>query len=291
MSDRNEEELVVEEEQLDDIEDSSEDEAPETDDREPESESENEPDEEDDRVVVLGEEPEEEQHEEAPAWVKKVRKTNRKLESEVKRLRRELEQRSSEAARPKKIDLGEKPTLKSAKYDAEKYEQQLAEYYDRKRAVEAQEAAAKAAAEAQNRQWTEKQNLYTVKKSEHGFKDFEDAEELVKNTLDVTQQSIIVQGAEDSALLVYALGKNPKKLEELAAVKSPVDFAVKLGKLESQLKVTKKKAPAPEKRAAGKTGGLGGSGDATLERLRAKAEKTGDYSEVLAYKNRSRQQS
>lgn len=285
------EEVDIVEEELDDVETDEEEEeqAPEVEDREPESESENDPEEEEDRVVTtFGDEPEEvPEHEEAPAWVKKVRKKNRQLESELKKLKRELQERSTEGSRPK-VELGEKPTLKSAKYDDKLYEKQLTEYYDRKRAVEAQEAAAKKQIEAQTKSWEERNQRYAAKKVEHGFKDFEEAEELVTNSLDLAQQSIIVQGAEDSALLVYALGNNPKKLEELAAVKNPVDFAVRLGKLESQLRVTSKKAPAPEKRVTGKTGGLGGNADATLARLREKAAKTGDYSEVIAYKKRSR---
>jgi len=251
-----------------------------------ESESEIDPDEED-VVVTLGEGSEEEQHEEAPGWVKKVRKNNRRLESENKKLKRELQQRSTEG-RPK-VELGEKPTLKSAKYDDKAYEKQLAEYFDRKRVIEAQETESKKAVAVQTEQWEKRQSRYNTQKSEHDFSDFAEVEELVTNTLNVTQQSIIVQGAEDSALLVYALGKNPKKLEELAGVKNPVDFAVRIGKLESQLKVTKRKAPAPEKRVSGgKTGGLGGSDDATLTRLREKAAKTGDYTEVTRYK-RSKQ--
>ncbi len=282
-----EEEVVVEENL--DKETSEEEKAPETEGRELESESESDPDEEEDRVVTtFGEDPEEKEHEEAPGWVKKVRKNNRRLESENKKLKRELLTRSTEG-KPK-VELGEKPTLKSAKYDDKKYEQQLIEYYDRKRVVETQQAETKKTVDAQTREWEKRNSRYTAQKSEHNFKDFEEAEELVTNTLNVAQQSIIVQGAEDSALLVYALGSNPKKLEELAAVKNPVDFAVKIGKLESQLTVTNRKAPAPEKRVAGKTGGLGGSGDATLTRLREKAEKTGDYTEVTAYKRSKRSQ-
>lgn len=279
-----EEEIVIEENL--DVKTSEEEEAPETEDRESESESENAPDDEESRVVLFGEE-EEEQHEEAPGWVKKVRKNNRRLESENKKLKRELQDRSTE--RRPKVKLGEKPTLKSAKYDDKAYEQQLSEYYDRKRVIDDQETASKMAVETQTKQWADRQVQYNVQKAEHNFSDFEEAEELVRNTLDIAQQSILVQGAEDSALLVYALGNNPKRLEELAGVKSPVDFAVRLGKLESQLKVTKKKVPAPEKRVTGKTGGLGGGGDATLERLREKAAKSGDYSEVLAHKKRSRE--
>jgi hypothetical protein len=45
--------------------------------------------------------------------------------------------------------------------------------------------------------------------------------------------------------------------------------------------------PPPEKPVQG-NGRLSGSSDATLERLRADAEKTGNYTKVIAYKKQLR---
>lgn len=275
----------VEEEETDEAEESE----PEDEDQE-ESPDDEEPDEdeEEERVVVIGDEEPDEEEKEAPGWVKKVRKVNRKLESENRRLKRELEQRSTAAEKPP-IEVGEKPTLKSVGYDDKKYEKALAEYYERKRQAEQYEAEKAKKLEEQQKQWQERQQRYVTQKEAHGFRDFDDAEELVANTFSVTQQGIIVQGAEDSALVIYALGKNPKKLEELSKVTDPVEFAFKVAKLESQLKVTNRKAPSPEKRVKGaKNGGLSGSEDQTLARLRAEAEKTGDYTKVIKYRQKKR---
>ncbi len=156
-------------------------------------------------------------------------------------------------------------------------------HHERKQKVEAFEAEKKQAVENQQESWAKRQVRYTERKAEHSFKDFNEAEELVTNTFDATQQGIIVQGAEDSALVVYALGRNPKKLEELAKISDPVEFAVAIGRLESQLKVTSRKAPPPEKKVAGKSGASGG-GDDTLERLREEAVKTGNYTKIRQYK-------
>jgi len=83
------------------------------------------------------------------------------------------------------------------------------------------------------------------------------------------------------------LGKNPKKLEELSKITDPVDFAFKVAKLESQLKVTDRKAPKPEKRvSSNKSGGISGNSDKTLDRLRDEAAKSGDYTKVTAYKRK-----
>lgn len=262
----------------------------------PEIEETDQDEDEEDRVVTIGDEaPEPEEGEEdspeAPGWVKKVRKVNRKLENENKKLKRMLQERSTEtpAVQPP-VELPEKPTLKSCNYDGVKFEQALVEYHEKQKAYEAQKEAQVKAQEALKQKWQQKHTAYAAKKQEHKFRDFEDAEEMVSNMLSVTQQEIIVQGADDSALVVYALGKNPKKLEELGEVTDPVEFAFKVAKLEAQLKVSNKKAPAPEKRIqAAKSGtGLSGGADQTLERLRAEAEKTGDYSKVVAYKRQKR---
>jgi len=272
---------VVEEEIIENPE-VSEEEAPEVD-----EETQEEEEEEDDRVVMIGdEEPseeEEEESQEAPKWVKTVRRVNREQEREIKRLKKQLE----EVAKPqeKPLELGPKPTLESSKFDDKKFEQDLITWHEQKRKVEEQQKAKEKEVAAQNKAWQEKQERYVSLKQEHSFKDFQDAEEVVSDTFNQTQQGIIVQGADDPALLVYALGKNPKKLEELAKITDPVVFAFKLAKLEAQLKVTNRKAPAPEKRVTGgKTGA--GSTDRTLERLREEAAKTGDYSKVAAYKRK-----
>jgi len=277
-----EDEFVVEEDQ-------SNEEVEET---EVEDSDEVEDDEEEDRIVTIGDEqpPEEEEEAEAPGWVKKVRKVNRKLESEVKALKRQLAERSTEQQKPEPtIEVGEKPTLKSVRYDDKKYEQELASYYERKRLAEEQQAQQAKQVEEQKRQWQKRQERYVEKKREHSFKDFDEVEDLVQNSLDVMQQNIIIHGADDSSLLVYALGRNPKKLEELSAVKDPVEFAFRVAKLEEKLKVTSKKAPAPEKKISGsKAGGLSGKADQTLERLRKEAERTNDYTKVTAYKRKQR---
>jgi hypothetical protein len=63
-----------------------------------------------------------------------------------------------------------------------------------------------------------------------------------------------------------------------------VKFAFAVARLEKELKVTNRRAaPAPERIVQG-TGRASGTVDSTLERLRAEAEKTGNYTKVLQYK-------
>lgn len=244
---------------------------------------------EDEVVVTIGEETpptEEEEVARAPEWVRELRKNHR----ELLRKNRELEAKlnATTGAETKPAPLGKKPTLDDCDYDAERFETELTSWYDRKR--KADEEAARVEAEQKDAQkaWQAKLDAYGKAKTELKVKDFDDAEALIQENFSQTQQGIILQGAENSALLVYALGKNLKKLKELASINDPVKFAFAVAKLETQLKVTNRKAaPPPEKTVRG-TGPVSGTMDSQLERLRADAERTGDYSKVVAYKQQKR---
>jgi len=236
---------------------------------------------EDDLVVSIdGESPAPE--EAAPEWVRDLRKQHREQKRRNRELEQELEQMRNQGQRAQ--PLGPKPTLEVFDYDTDKYEKALADWFDRKRRHDAEQETAQRQQQAIEEAWTAKQQEYFRRKEAMKAKDFDDAEDTVKDILNVTQQGIIVKGAENPEFVVYALGKNPKKAQELAQIDDPIDFAFAISKLESKLKIaTKKSAPPPEKTVKG-TGRVSGSVDSTLERLRAEAEKTGDYSKVMKYK-------
>ncbi len=235
-------------------------------------------------IVSIGEEtpPPEDEQTRAPEWVRELRKQHRELQKKNRELEAKL---ATPAAENKPAALGKKPTLEDHDYDSEKFEQALESWYERKRSHD--EAAAKADAEvkAKQQEWQAKLDAYGKAKAELKVRDYEDAEAHVQEVFDVTQQGVLLQGAENPALLVYALGKNPKRTQELASIKDPVKFAFAVAKLETQLKVTNrtKAAPPPEKSVKGNTR-ISGSVDSTLERLRAEAEKTGNYTKVMQYK-------
>jgi len=236
---------------------------------------------EDDLIVSIdGESPAPE--EAAPEWVRDLRKQHREQKRRNRELEQELEQMRSQGQRAR--PLGPKPTLEVYDYDTDKYEKALTDWFDRKRRHDAEQETAQRQQQAIEEAWTAKQQEYFRRKEAMKAKDFDDAEDTVKDILNVTQQGIIVKGAENPEFVVYALGKNPKKAQELAQIDDPIDFAFAISKLESKLKIaTKKSAPPPEKTVKA-TGRVSGSVDSTLERLRAEAEKTGDYSKVMRYK-------
>jgi hypothetical protein len=241
----------------------------------------------DEVVVTIGEEappPEEPAH--APEWVRELRKSDREKSRRIRELEAKLQTTAQTETKP--VTLGAKPKLEDHDYDAEKFEEALATWFERKR--KADEANAKQEAEVMNQQkaWQAKLEGYGKAKAELRVKDFEDAEAVAQELFNVTQQGIMLQGADNPALVVYALGKNPKKAQELASIKDPVKFAFAVAKLEKDLKVTNRRAAPPPERVVSGTGRVSGAVDSTLERLRDEAARTGNMTKVIQYKAQKR---
>jgi len=259
-------------------------------DQEGESESEHANDDEGEVVVSIGEEsPPQTEESRAPEWVRELRKQNREKERRIRELEAKIQSTAQTENKP--VVLGAKPKLEDHDYDTDKFEAALSDWYERKRATDQEAEKARQAEQAQRDAWQSRLDSYGKARAELKVRDFEDAESTVQELFDVTQQGIVVQGAENPALVIYALGKNPKKAKEIADIKDPVKFAFTVAKLEKELKVTNRKAAPPPERTVQGTGRVSGSVDSTLERLRAEAEKTGNMSKVIAYKRQLRQKS
>lgn len=244
-------------------------------------------DDEEEVVISIGEEaPPQEEETRAPEWVRELRKANREKERKIRELEAKL---NATATETKPVALGAKPTLESCDYDSDEYEKKLADWYERKREADAAEAEAAAQRDAEAKAWQDKLDSYEKAKASLKVRDYEDAEAFALDTFNVTQQGIVIQGSDNPALIIYALGKNTKRAKELASITDPVKFAFAVAKLETQLKVSNRKAAAsPERTIASGGTRLSGAVDSTLERLRAEAEKTGDYTKVLQYKRQKR---
>ena len=269
-----EEELEIEDAAIDEV-----------DEGEPEEEAESE---EPDEIVVSidGEEPPPQEEQAAPEWVRELRREHR----ELKKRNRELESRVSQSAETNPaVTLGAKPSLENLDYDTEKYEQSLADWYERKRLVDDQQSQARRSEEEQQQAWNAKLEGYVEAKTKLKVRDYDDAEEVAQQMFNVVQQGVVIQGAENPALVIYALGKNPKKAKELAAIDDPVKFAFAVAKLESNLKIGNRKASTQPERTVSATARSSGSVDSTLERLREEASKTGNMDKVMAYKRAQKQ--
>jgi hypothetical protein len=232
-------------------------------------------------VISIGEDPAPEEEGKAPQWVKDIREENR-------RLKREKAERERAEQERQNLEVGEKPTLEGCDYDAERYENELLGFHQRK--AKADEITTQRDQEAQvyREAWNQDFERYNSQKTSAG-EDFQDMADRASDKLDVTQQAVIIQAADNAAHVIYALGKYPQRLEELAAIKNPIKLARAVVKLEQEIKVApRRKAPAnvdePERGSASISGG----GDKELERLEKIADKTGDRSALIAYKRKQR---
>jgi hypothetical protein len=252
---------------------------PPEDDDQDDSQDDDQPDDEEEVVVSIGDEAAP-ASDEAPEWVRELRKQNRELQRELAEARK--------GKSPEIPEVGDKPTLEACEFDEERYEQELNGWLDRKaKADRAKSEAEQSQAKAQEA-WSADLAAFRDQSKTLGAKDFASAEEEVTAVLSPVQQAILIQGAESKALVVYALGKNPAKLRELAKITDPVKFAFAAAKLETQTKMEKRRpTSSPEKQVRG-SAPLSGGSDATLERLEKEADRTGDRTKLIAYKQKLR---
>lgn len=242
-----------------------------------------EPESEEVEITIEGEEPDPKEPEEAPEWVKEVRKQNRELQKKVK----EYEDKLKQQAEPKKPVLPPKPKLADFDFDEDKFEAAMTDWFEAKKSVEAEEQRVKTEQQKAQEAYLKRLEDYNERKAVSRLKDFDDAEEQVKTTLNPMQQSIIVKHAKAPEQVVYVLGTKPEKAKEFQSIQDPIEFALAIRELENKLKVTPKvQKPAPEVIPTGSSKASGA--DKMLEQLEAEAEKTGDRSKILAYKRKLR---
>lgn len=240
----------------------------------------------DEVVVSIGEDPPPQEEDRAPQWVRELRKSNREKERKI----RELEARLNAApTETKPVVLGKKPSLEECDYDAEEYERKIAAWYEDKRLYDTEQAKAEAQRDAETKAWQGKLDSYAKAKASLKVRDYDEAEAFALDTFSVTQQGIVLQGSEQPAVVIYALGKNQKKAKELSSITDPVKFAFAIAKLETQLKVTNRQATtSPERTIVSGGGRISGAIDPTLERLREEASRTGNMTKVIQYKTQKR---
>jgi outer membrane murein-binding lipoprotein Lpp len=212
--------------------------------------------------------------------IRKVRERNRELAAKV----RELENGKKPAVEPE-IIVGEKPTLETCEWDEEKFEAQLDAWKERKRKAEEQAAKQTDQQRQANEQWQGTLSNYAQKRQAFPAEVMDEAESAVATTLSPVQQAIIVSVADNPAKLMLALGRNQAKLDAIATTSDPLKFAALVAKLETEVKMTKRRTTAePDTPVRGSAATSITSGDKELERLEKEARRTGDRSKLVAYK-------
>lgn len=220
----------------------------------------------------------------APADTDLVKHLRQQIRERDKRLSEV--QRAAPAEEP--IVVGDRPKMADFDYDEERFDEAIDAWDERRRAAEKQEAARTSQKQRQEEEWNKVVRGYADKKAKLRYPDVQDAEETAFAALSPTAQSLIAKHADNPALFIYAAGKSPTKLAELARIDSEGDpFAIvkAVTKMEATLQTTRKapRAPDPDTPVRGRAVTTS-SVDKQLAKLEAEAEKTGDRTKIQAFK-------
>lgn len=231
---------------------------------------------------LSGDEPDDE-----PVGIRNLRNRVKELTAKVKEYEKTIPATQAD-------ELPPEPELEDFDYDTAAFKQAHSQWVRKSLDHEKRQAEAQEMAQRAEQRWQTRLSYYDEAKEKLAVQDYDDAEAVVSEMFtkpfpgiraDDVRIGIIKQGAKDPAALVYALAKNPAKAKELAEIDDPVEFAWKAATLEAKMTITRSGSkPAPERKMGGTVPGVAGALDNTLERLRAEAEKTGDYSKVMRYK-------
>jgi hypothetical protein len=267
--DLNEEVDQIEDEPAEDVNDSDD-----------ESTREAEKEEEAEEVISFGDESQESEDDKESAHQRLIRLRQESIEKD--RLIEELKQRSA-PVQPH-VSADRKPQLsdEDIDHDEDAYSAKLLAW---QKAVDARAAEQDA--------WVKRVDAYKQAGKDLKVKSFASAEIEVQEKLSLQQQGFLLQALKDPALsakFVFALGKNPTALKELAATKDPIEFVVKVTERKALLLAQAKKVAPSGKRPTAPSDSVSGKPDLdkVAERLLDKAMKTGDMTEYSRYTRKLR---
>lgn len=234
----------------------------------------------DETVVSLGEEPEPTAEQESSVF-RDLRKRLRDQEREAKAAKAELE-RLKAPAKPK---LGPKPIPEDFDFDNDKYAEAMETWTEQKLAAKAEADEGRKAQEKRDEEWRGDVSRFQERRAELSTKvvGYADAEEVAGSALSLEQQTAIIKYAEQPEALFYALGRNEKKLAELAGEKDILKFVATVAKLEAKdlTVTTSKKSPPKPARTTGGTNAPATAVGNTTERLLKESEKSGNINGLV----------
>lgn len=235
-------------------------------------------------VIAFADEGEEIDPAQDTPLVKKLREQLREAQKKAHRA-----SPSADASDPEPVIPAE-PNADSLGWDIDKLEAANKEYLKACRehaAWEVREAERKAAHE---RIQNEQAKRIEQQRNGLGVSDYEARAALVKERLTEQQLAVLIEGADNPARIIYALGRSETRLDELAGMASLAKFAARLGQMEKEIRVTKRSPPAPESRVSGGNASVAiGGTDKELERLEREADRTGDRTKIIQYKRQLKQ--
>jgi hypothetical protein len=220
---------------------------------------------------------------EATPLVKKLREQIRDRDRKLSQMRRAPAPANDADPEP---TIPDRPrTLADFDYDEDRFSQAMDAHVEGKeRHVEWRQREEKRKGE-RGAQEAEQARQIEQQRKALGVGDYDVKAGLVRERLTDAQMAILINGADNPAQMIYALGRSESRLDMLCGEDNLAKFAVMLGRMEKDIKVTKKSAPTPESRVRGATASVAiGGSDKQLERLEKEAERTGDRSKLIQYR-------
>lgn len=221
-----------------------------------------------------------------PGLVKHLRKTIKEKDRELKELMRQsqapVEQQKEITQQPRMPKLDDE----DIGFDEEIYQQRMAKWAEDNGKYQQQEMARQQQEQALQAAYQERVSNYQQRVKALKVPGFQDAERVVLEEVPIETQNAILFGSEKPEIVVIALGRNHELRKQLAEATNPVAIGRLLERIESKAKVM----PKVKTKAATIPPVKGSSGAPinNLEKLREKAQETGDYSAYLAAKRKAK---
>lgn len=214
----------------------------------------------------------------------------------VKHLRAQVRERDkrlaaatrSQQAAEEPIIVGPRPQLSDFDYDTDAYDKAIDAWLEKGEEKRKQDSRVEQAKQREAESWRQVEQNYATKKAALPYRDKDDVERVAFDALSPAHQAIIADVAPDPALFIYAAGRNPGRLNELASFdmndpRQVVRMAAAIGRMGASLTMAKRpKPPAPQSAVRGGVARQGS--DKELERLEKEADRTGDRTALINYK-------
>lgn len=180
-------------------------------------------------------------------------------------------------------DIGPEPDIDDYWDKPDQFKTDLLAWSEKKRTADVRQTEQQRQNEAIQKEYLDDVAEFGRQREGLKVRDFDASYDKVTATLNEAQVAILTQVARNKAPLMYALGKNPDKLEAIAKISNMAKFAGEVGRLDMETTVTKRK-PTTQPETAHRGAGGGGRTDARLEKLEADARRTGNRTALIAYK-------
>ncbi|MFW5393816.1 scaffolding protein [Yersinia sp. 2544 StPb PI] len=219
-----------------------------------------------------------------PALVKHLRSTIKEKDKELKELRRHTPtpQQAAPLQAPRMPQLSDD----GIDYDEAVFQQKMQEWSTESARFQSSQAEQQRQQQQLQQRHQQKLQQYQERSKALKVPNYQQAEKAVLDDVPEQIQVAILHYAEKPELIVLALGRNAELRKQMADATDPVEVGRLIGIIESKAKTMPKAKSNPATTPAVK----GGNGAAlnSLDKLRAKAQETGDYSAVIAAKRKAK---